>query len=525
MRNFERPGRSAAYGSRGMAATSAPLATLAAIDTLRAGGNAADAAVVASAVLCVVEPAMTGIGGDCFALVGAPDGKVSGLSASGRSGLAADADWLKTSGLTGIALRSIHAITVPGAIDGWDQLLRKFGTMDLGEALKPAIRLAEEGVPVTPRVAWDWPEDTPFLAADEGGRIHCLKDGRAPRVGEIMHYPALARSMRLIGREGRDAFYRGAIAEDIVATVRARGSLLTMEDFAAHESTWVKPIATEFAGHEVLEIPPPGQGLTALIAMNVLSQFGLRRLAPDSVERHHLEIEAMKLAWELRNRHIADPDFHEAPVDELLSAKTAQKLAGMIDMNRALDFGTAMRSSGTVYLSVVDERRLAVSFINSVYDGFGSCVVTPGTGIALQNRGACFVTDPDHPNCIGPRKRPLHTIIPAMVRKDGLVDMSYGVMGGDYQPMGHITVAVNRYIHGMDPQEAIDWARYFPKEGKVQVESAVPEHVKKGLIEKGHALTSPRAPLGGGQAIAIDRDSGVLAGGSDPRKDGFALGY
>jgi len=525
MRSFDRPGRSAAYGTRGMAATSAPLATLAAVDTLRAGGNAVDAAVVASAVLCVVEPAMTGVGGDCFALIGTPDGKVSGLNASGRAARAADAEWLRSSGLTEIALRSIHAITVPGAIDGWDQLLRKFGTMDLGEALKPAIRLAEEGVPVTPRVAWDWPEDAPFLEADEGGRLHCLKDGRTPRLGETMRYPALAASLRMIATEGRDAFYRGAVAEDIIATVRAKGSLLTMDDLAAHESTWVKPISATFMGREVLEIPPSGQGLTALIALNILSQFGLSRHAPDSVERHHLEIEAMKLAWELRNRHIADPAFVEVPVDELLSAKTAQKLAAMIDMNRALDIETAMRNSDTIYLTVVDEKRLACSFINSVYDGFGSCVVTPKTGIALQNRGACFSADPAHPNCIGPGKRPLHTIIPAMVKKDGVVDMSYGVMGGDYQPMGHMTVAVNRYVYGMDPQEAIDWARYFPKKGKVQVESGVPEAVQEGLAARGHVLESPPGPLGGGQAIAIDRELGVLVGGSDPRKDGFALGY
>ncbi|WP_421693270.1 gamma-glutamyltransferase [Aestuariivirga sp.] len=524
MRSFDRPGRSAAYGTRGMAATSAPLATLAAIDTLRAGGNAADAAVVASAVLCVVEPAMTGIGGDCFALVGTPDGKVTGLNASGRAAMAADATWLKASGLTEIAVRSIHAITVPGAIDGWDQLLRKFGTMDLGEALKPAIRLAEEGVPVTPRVAADWPEDAPFLEADEGGRVHYLKDGRTPREGEIMHYPALARSMRLIAQEGRDAFYEGEIAEDIIATVRAKGSLLTRDDLARQQANWVKPISTDFMGREVLEIPPSGQGLTALIALNILTQIGLKRHAPDSVERHHLEIEAMKLAWELRNRHIADPDFHEVPVDELLSAKTAQKLASMIDMNRTLDIETAMRTSDTIYLSVVDEQRMAVSFINSVYYGFGSCVVTPKTGIALQNRGGCFVTDPAHPNCIGPGKRPLHTIIPAMVKKDGLVDMSYGVMGGDYQPMGHVTVAVNRYVYGMNPQEAIDWARYFPASGKVQVEGGVPIHVCEGLIAKGHRLEQAASPLGGGQAIAIDRENGVLIGGSDPRKDGFALG-
>ncbi len=525
MRSFDRPGRPAAYGTRGMAATSAPLATLAAIDTLRAGGNAADAAVVASAVLCVVEPAMTGLGGDCFALVGTPDGKVSGLNASGRAAMAADGDWLKASGLDRIAAHSIHAITVPGAIDGWDRLLQQHGTMDLGQALQPAIRLAEAGVPVTPRVAWDWPEDRPLLDLDEGGRRHYLKDGRTPLTGETMAYPALAASMRMIARDGRDAFYEGPIAEEIIATVRAKGSLLTRDDFASHQGNWVKPISTDFMGREILEIPPSGQGLTALIALNILSQFGLSRHAPDSAERHHLEIEAMKLAWELRNRHIADPDAMEVPVEELLSAKTAQQLAGLIDMNRALDIKTAMRTSDTVYLSVVDAQRMAVSFINSVYDGFGSCVVTPETGIALQNRGACFVTDPAHPNCIGPGKRPLHTIIPAMARRDGAIDMSFGVMGGDYQPMGHVTVAANIYVYGMDPQQAIDWPRYAPKAGKVQVESGVPQQVCAGLAARGHVLEAPPAPLGGGQAILIDRQRGILVGGSDPRKDGMALGY
>jgi gamma-glutamyltranspeptidase / glutathione hydrolase len=514
MRAFDRPGRSTAFGARGMAATSAPMATLAAIDCLRAGGNAADAAVVASAVLCVVEPAMTGIGGDCF-----------GLNGSGRAAIAADADWLKASGLQSIAPRSIHAVTVPGAIDAWDQLLKEHGTMSLGDALQPAIRMAEEGVAVTPRVALDWPEDAPDLAADAGGRMHYLKDGRVPRVGETMTYPALAHAMKLIAKEGRDAFYAGEIAEDIIRTIRPMGSLLTLEDMAAHKSNWVKPISAEFAGHQIFEIPPSGQGLTALVAMNILSQIGIRRYDAASPERHHLEIEAMKLAWELRNRHIADPDFAEVPVAELLSAKTAAQLAAMIDMNRALDIDTAMRQSDTIYLSVVDEKRLAVSFINSIYYGFGSAIVTPKTGISLQNRGACFVTDPKHPNCIGPGKRPLHTIIPAMVKKDGRIDMSYGVMGGDYQPMGHMTVAVNRYIYGMDCQEAIDWPRYFPKGGKVLVESGVPEEVKSALAAKGHVLENAVEPLGGGQAIAIDWEGGMLIGGSDPRKDGFALGY
>ncbi len=525
MRDFHKPGRSAAYAINGMAATSAPPATLAALDVLRGGGNAVDAAVTASAVLCVVEPSLTGIGGDCFALVGMPDGKVHGLNGSGRASLKADAAWLKASGLREIAIRGIHSVTVPGAIDAWDKLLKAYGTMTLGDCLAPAIRLAEEGVPVTPRVAFDWPEDTPILAADEGGRIHYLKDGRTPQVGETMAYPALARTLRILAKEGRDAFYSGEIAEDIVGHLAKRGSLLTLEDFARTESTWVEPISTDFAGHEVLEIPPNGQGLTALITLNILGHFGLAALDPAGPERMHLEIEALKLAWVLRNRHIADPGFAEIPVKDLLSPKTAARLAGLIDMNRAQDVKVAMPQSDTVYLAVVDRKRLAVSFINSTYYGFGSGIVTPMTGIALQNRGACFVTDPRHPNCIGPGKRPLHTIIPAMVRKDGKIDMSYGVMGGDYQPMGHVSVAINRYIYGMDPQEAVDWPRYFPRGTEVQLEAGVSPAARQALAAKGHRLVETVEPLGGGQAIAIDHARGMLIGGSDPRKDGLALGY
>ncbi len=523
MRNFHLPGRSAAYGTNGMAATSAPPATLAAIDVLRAGGNAVDAAVTASAVLCVVEPAMTGIGGDCFVLVGMPDGNIHGLNGSGRSALRADADWLKASGLAEIGPRNIHAVTVPGAIDAWDTLLKAHGTLTLGDCLLPAIRMAEEGVPVTPRVAFDWP--APMLAADDGGRLHYLKDGKAPKAGVIMHYPALAKTLRLLATKGRDAFYNGEIAEDVVAHLAKRGSLLALVDFARTKSTWVIPISTVFSRHEIIEIPPNGQGLTALIALNVLSHFGLERHDPESPERMHLEIEAVKLAWSLRNRHIGDPDFSDVPVSDLLSPQTSARLAGLIDMKQALDIAVALPPSDTVYLTVVDRNRMAVSFINSIYYNFGSGIVTPKTGIALQNRGTDFVTTPGHPNCIGPGKRPLHTIIPAMARKDGHIDMSYGVMGGDYQPMGHVTVAVDRYIHGMDPQEAIDRPRYVPSAGEVLVEEGVPEAARAGLARKGHRIVPAPSPLGGGQAIVIDRKRGTLVGGSDPRKDGLALGY
>jgi gamma-glutamyltranspeptidase / glutathione hydrolase len=523
MRNFDLPGRSAAYGVNGMAATSSPLATLAAVEVLKAGGNAVDAAVTASAVLCITEPHMTGIGGDCFALVGLADGTVHGLNGSGRSAAAADGDWLKQSGLTEIAPTSIHSVTVPGAIDAWDALLKRFGTMDLASALAPAIRHAEEGVPTTPRVALDWPESAELLAADEGGARHYLKQGRAPGVGDIMHYPALAQTLRLIAREGRDGFYCGAIARDMLATLTPRGSLLTAEDLAGNRPDWVEPISTVFADHEILEIPPSGQGLTALIALNILARFDLGRYGAASVERRHLETEAMKLAWVLRNRHVAE---HGTPVAELLSGPTADGLAGMIRVDRALASPEDMiprPGSDTVYLVVADGSGLTVSFINSIYFGFGAGIVTPKTGITLQNRGANFVAIPGHPNCIGPSKRPLHTIIPAMVRKDGKIAMAYGVMGGNYQPMGHVAVAVNRFIHGMDPQEAIDFPRSFPELGELRIESGIDAKTAAGLAALGHKVVAAGEPLGGGQAIA--REGGLFIGGSDPRKDGLALGF
>ena len=526
MRDLQLPGRSAAYGTNGMAATSSPLATMAAVDVLRAGGNAVDAAVTASAVLCMSEPHMTGIGGDCFVLVGFPDGKVVGLNGSGRAAMAADGDWLKQSGLTSIGLQSVHSVTVPGAVDAWDRLLKRYGSITLGDALAPAIRLGEEGVPITPRVAFDWQFEVEMLSRDQGGKRHYLKDGRAPQVGDIMRYPALAATFKTLAKEGRDAFYAGAIAEDIVGELHKRGSLLTPEDFARTEATWVEPISTQIAGHEILEIPPNGQGITALIALNILSRFDLARHAPESVERRHLEIEAIKLAWVLRNRYIADPEQAKVPVAEMLSDATADRLAGLIDMKRAIEdpaLKAALPGSDTVYLTVVDKSHLAVSFINSIYASFGSGIVTSRTGIALQNRGTGFLTTPGHPNCIGPGKRPLHTIIPAMVREGSRIAMSYGVMGGAYQPMGHVAVALNRYVHGMDPQQAIDFPRCFPDAGQVEMEHTIPAAVAAGLAEKGHRLIPAVEPLGGGQAIEIGKD-GVLIGGSDPRKDGCALG-
>lgn len=529
MRNFQLPGRSTAHGVNGMAAASTPLATLAAIDVLRRGGNAIDAAITASAVLCVVEPHMTGIGGDCFCLIGRADGSVTGLNGSGRAAMAADRDWLAGAGLEGgIPSDSPHAVTVPGAIDAWDVLLRDHGTIGLADALGPAIALARDGFAVTPRVARDWAGLVDKIDGDEGARRHLLLDGRAPQAGEIMRFPALARTLETIARDGRDAFYEGAIAEEIVTHLAARGGLLTMEDFARTAASYVTPIATGFADHAVDEIPPNGHGITALIGLNVLDRFDMARFAPDSPERYHLQTEAMRRAYMLRNRYVADPDHAEVPVQALLSAETADRLAGEIDLARTMPANPlelAPTGTDTIYLTVVDKDRTAVSFINSVFAGFGSGIVTPGTGIALQNRGCGFVTDPAHPNCIGPGKRPMHTIIPALVRRDGRVILSYGVMGGQYQPMGHVHVALNTLVYGMDVQEALDFPRSFHDDGALILEDGVPAATREALAAMGHTVKAADAPLGGGQAIAIDRARGTLVGGSDPRKDGMALGY
>lgn len=528
MRNFHIPGRSAVYAGRACAATSSPQSTLAAVNILQAGGNAADAAIAASAVLCITEPPMTGIGGDCFALIGQADGTVTGLNGSGRASRHATADWLASSGLTEIATDNIHAVTVPGAVDGWQALLERHGSMSLAQVLEPAIRLAREGCPLGPRTARDWAGLAEFIGQDEGGRMHYLPGGKAPAAGQVMKYPALAATLETIAAKGRDGFYTGAVAEDIVRTLKAKGSLIDMEDLAATKSSWVTPISTTFRGREILEIPPNGSGLTALVALNILEQFELEKYAPESVERRHLEIEAIRLAWIIRNRHIADPDFAEVPVEELLSPAMAERLAALISMDKAIaepEQAVPMPGSDTVYLTVVDENRMAVSFINSIYHGFGSGIVTPRTGIAFQNRGAGFVATPGHPNCIGPSKRPLHTIIPAMVRENGKVIQSFGVMGGAYQPMGHVAVMVNRFVYGMDPQEALDFARAFHEDGVLGVETGVPDQVVAGLKALGHTVERQVDPYGGGQVIAIDPETGVLCGGSEPRKDGLALGY
>lgn len=511
-----------------MVATSHPLATASALRILREGGNAVDAALAASATLCVVEPHMTGIGGDCFVILAEPDGTLHGLNGSGRAPAGADAERLREQGLKKMPASGALSVTVPGAVKAWEVLSERFGTLGFERLFADAIAYAEEGFAIHPRVARDWLLQAGPLAADEGGTRHYLCDGRPPSVGARWRLPAFAQALRAIAKDGSAAFYAGEIGAEIAATVQKGGGSLSEEDLASVEADWVEPIGSNYAGHRVHEIPPNGQGITALILMNVLKRLGAGRLGPDSVERYHMEIEAGRLAYAVRDHMVADPESMTVPVEALLSDDFADALAGQFDPEQRNPeiVLPPVPNADTVYLTVVDRDRRAVSFINSLYGAFGAKLVTPVSGIALQNRGLCFSLEPGHPNELGPRKRPMHTIIPGMVTRDGRVTASFGIMGGSFQPMGHAHVLSNLLDHGMDPQAALDHGRMFwDVEGVLEAEAGIPLRVLARLQEMGHELRQAAAPHGGGQMILIDHEHGFLIGGSDPRKDGLALGW
>ncbi|HEX5079480.1 MAG TPA: gamma-glutamyltransferase [Geminicoccaceae bacterium] len=527
MRDFERPGRSAAYAEHGMAATSHPAATLAALDALRAGGNAVDAAVAAMAVHCVVEPGMTGIGGDCFVLLGRPDGEVVALNGSGRAPAAATPGLLAERGVTSLE-DSVHAITVPGAIDAWARLLAAHGSKGLDELLQPAIRYAEDGFLVTPRVAYDWAEARERVARSEAGRAHYLPAGTAPVAGQRVRLPALAKTLRAIAARGRDAFYTGEIAERMAGFLQSQGGLHTVEDFATAAGAFVNPIKTSYRGLEIFECPPNGQGVMALQMLNILEGFELGALDPNGPERFHLEAEATRLARRDRDACLADPAHADVPVAQLLDKRYAAQLRALIDPDRALPAlppPLEVAHADTVYLTVVDRERNVVSFINSLFEAFGSGLACPETGVVFHNRGKSFSLDQRHPNAIAPGKRPMHTIIPALARKDGLPVLGFGVMGGHYQPVGQVHVLTNLLDFGQDPQAAIDAPRAFAYGEELQVERGVSTATAAALAKLGHRVVPSPKPLGGGQMIMVDHARGVLIGGSDPRKDGMALGY
>lgn len=528
MRNLHFPGRAPVFTQKAMAATSHPLATETALRIMRDGGNAVDAAIATAAVLCVVEHPMTGIGGDCFALVSKPGQKPIALNASGRAPAALTAELLLERGVRQIEMQSPHAVTVPGAIDGWAMLNRDHGTMSLASLLQPAIALARDGFPVGQRVAVDWARSTQKLAANEGGRKHMLFDGRAPGIGDVVRLPALARSLEQIAAGGRDAFYEGEIAEDIVRDLRELGGVHTLEDFKAQTSSYVEPISVRYGGLDIVELPPNNHGIVVLIMLKMMEKLAPVAKNATSAERYHVMLEAARLAYMMRDTFVADPDMADVPVAHMLADRTIDELVGRIDRKaRRADLGPVPQPDGTdtVYFAIVDGSGMGVSFINSLFKDFGSGIVSRNTGVVLHNRGQGFVVEPGHRNCVAPRKRPLHTLIPALAMKDGALDMVFGVMGGAFQPAGHAHVIANMLDFGMDPQEALDCPRAFFDGGKVMAEASVPEEVRAELGRMGHDVAVPPLPWGGGQIIKVDRARNVLIGASDPRKDGCALGF
>jgi gamma-glutamyltranspeptidase / glutathione hydrolase len=524
-RDFHSPGRSPVFACEGMAATSHPIASTIAVDTLRSGGSAADAAVAAIAALGVLEPHMTGIGGDCFCLVAKPGAPVWGYNGSGRAGAAARAELLVAQGIRTIEPKSVHSVTVPGAVEAWATVLEHHGRFGLDRALAPAIHYAQEGFPVAPRIAYDWASLVEGLRADPAAARHYLINGNAPQPGDVMRFPALAATLKSIAVRGPRAFYEDAAIE-IVATLKARGSWLTAEDFARHKGEAAEPITTNYRGLDVVEMPPNGQGLVALVMLNILEYFDINSLDPRGAERFHIALEAARMAYGVRDAHVADPAYMRVSVPSLIDKGFAGDLANRIDRSRRVKLPEAPTpGSDTVYVTVVDRDRMAVSIINSLYSQFGSGIATEKSGIMLHNRGACFMVDPNHPNAIGPSKRPMNTIIPALGMRDGRCELSFGVMGAHFQPMGHTQVVTNIVDFGMDVQAAIDSPRAFFEGPVTLVERGIPAETIAGLKARGHEVLVSPYPMGGGQAIAIDWQRGVLIGGSDPRKDGCAAGY
>ena len=528
-------GRSPVIARNGMVAAGQPLAAQAGLQILRQGGNAVDAAVATAAALGLMAPMMTGPGGDVFALVYmAKTGELAGLNASGFSPAAASLDYFTERGLESIPVHGASSVTIPGAVDGWATLLERFGSMGLEEVLQPAIRYAEEGFPVSEIFASNWASAGEAFADDPEFTGSYFVDGKPPAHGDVITNKGLAWTYRQIAQGGRDAFYEGEIAKRTVERLQELDWPVTVEDLAAQRSDWVEPITTTYKGHRVYELPPNGQGMAALEMLNILEGFDLQSMEHNSAPYVHLFVEAKRLAFADLEAWLADPTRAELPVSTIISKAYGTRQRERIDpMRAAEDVATGVDSpvrwfggrGDTVYLTVADKDRNVVSFINSIFHAFGSGIVVPGTGILLQNRGALFSLDPEHPNRIDGRKRPYHTIIPAMAFKDGRPWLSFGVMGGDLQPQGHVQVLLNMIEFGMNVQEAGEAPRasHSPSAG-VGLEPGFAEGVRAKLESMGHRVRTAGA-MGGYQAIEIDWERGVLIGGSDPRKDGAVAAW
>jgi len=533
-----RSNRSPVFGKNGMVATSQPLAVAAGLATLKKGGNAADAAVATAAALNVTEPTSTGIGGDCFALYyHAASKSIHALNGSGRAPQNLSLEILKQQGFEKSLPRfHAHTVTVPGTAAGWSDLVQNHGVLTLSDVLTPAIQLAEEGFPVAPITSYYWHRGATAQLRSAPNGSELLLDGKAPKPGELFKNPGLANTFHLLAEQGPSVFYQGQIAEAIIEVLKPIGGMMTLDDLAAHTSTWDIPISTTYHGYRIWECPPNGQGLAALIGLNLLEGFDLSQFPPLSTKRLHLMIESMRLAFADTRWFVADSKSDPAPLEELLSKSYAEHRRKLIDINKASvnqERGSPTSHSDTVYLSVVDAEGNACSFINSNYMGFGTGIVPKGYGFTLQNRGLGFSMNPNHPNALAPGKRPYHTIIPSMITHEDTGELlaSYGVMGGFMQPQGHLQVAVNLLHDKLDAQTALDQPRFCITNGEsggnVALEKGIKVNTMAELSQMGHTVEPTaghqRALFGRGQVIIRDRETGILAGGSDPRADGLAM--
>ena len=513
----------------GMVASSQPLATLAGVEILMHGGNAIDAAIATAAVLGVVEPSSIGIGGDAFCLFySAKERSIKALDASGRSPAAASVEFCRKKGFKEMPQRGIHSVTVPGAVHGWATLLQSHGTKKLSEVLQAAIRHAEDGFPVAELTAEQWKESEARLKADEGGAINYLINGRTPKAGEIFRNPRMAATLKRVAADGADYFYRGDVAKKIVHCSEKLGGLFTIEDFAEHGSDWVEAITASYRGYDVYEMPPATQGFVALEMLKILEGFDLKSAGRQSADALHFMIESKKRAFADRDRHLADRDHMKVAVQGLFSAKRVEAMRKQIQPNRAgAEYAATTMGTDTEYVAVADKEGNVVSFIQSNFMGFGSGVVEPETSIILQNRGHLFSIDGNHPNCIGPRKRCVHTLMPGLIVNGGKPYGAFGLKGGHVQPQVQVQMIANLVDFEMTPQEAISAPRFNHIEGfKVGLEPEIASAVKEDLARRGHQIVggNPES-FGGAHMILIDPESGAFIGGSDPRKGGCALGF
>lgn len=526
MRDFHQPGRSTVFATNGMCATSHPLAAKVAVQMMEAGGNAVDAAIAGAVLLGLCEPQMTGIGGDCFVLIDKPgDAGIVALNGSGRAPKGLSAAAMRARKLNNVPTDTPDAVTIPGAIDAFCKLSKDHGKLGMKALLAPSIYYAEAGIPVSPRTSFDWAltADTPKGAAAS----YYLMDGRAPLPGQIFRAPNQADVLRRIAECGRAGFYEGEVAEDMVASLQAAGGTHTLDDFSQSSCDYTTPVSGLYKGTDLVEHPPNGQGATAILMNNILSHFDLTPMDPFGAERAHIEAETAKLAYDARNRFIADPDF-ATRIDHMLAPETAERLSVLIDPKRAMDNPRRISEQihkDTVYITVVDKDLMSVSLIYSIFNSFGTGIASDKFGVLFQNRGSGFTLEEGHPNEAAGGKRPMHTIIPGMLRQNGQVVMPFGVMGGAYQPTGHSRFMTNIVDFDMHPQASIDAPRCFSDAGQMKVERGYSDVVRQELSDLGHNVVVPDGPIGGAQAIFIDRANGVLHGASDPRKDGCALGY